>query len=73
MSFTTTVHKGQGSEYDHVLLVVPPEGADSVASKQLLYTGISRAKEKCLIMASKEGLQKSLDNEIKRTSGISFK
>jgi exodeoxyribonuclease V alpha subunit len=70
MSFATTVHKGQGSEYDHVLLVIPPEGVESVASKQLLYTGISRAKKKCLIFSSKADLQKSLDNEIKRTSGV---
>lgn len=70
MSFATTVHKGQGSEYDHVLLVCPPEGVESVASKQLLYTGISRAKKKCLILSDKIDLQKSFDNDIKRTSGI---
>jgi len=70
LSFATTVHKGQGSEYENVMLIIPPESVSTVASKQLIYTGISRSKKKCLILAAIEDLQKSLDNDIKRTSGL---
>jgi exodeoxyribonuclease V alpha subunit len=41
--FAMTVHKSQGSEYDHVLMVLPDREAP-VLTRELLYTGITRAK-----------------------------
>jgi exodeoxyribonuclease V alpha subunit len=38
-----TVHKSQGSEYDHVLMVLPDRDAP-VLTRELLYTGVTRAK-----------------------------
>ena len=40
-----TVHKSQGSEYDHVLLVLPDQDAP-VLTRELLYTGVTRAKSR---------------------------
>jgi len=40
-----TVHKSQGSEYDHVLLVLPERDAP-VLTRELLYTGVTRAKSR---------------------------
>ena len=40
-----TVHKSQGSEYDHVLVVLPDRDAP-VLTRELLYTGVTRAKSK---------------------------
>lgn len=40
-----TVHKSQGSEYDHVLMVLPDRDAP-VLTRELLYTGVTRAKTK---------------------------
>jgi exodeoxyribonuclease V alpha subunit len=40
-----TVHKSQGSEYDHVLMVLPDRDAP-VLTRELLYTGVTRAKER---------------------------
>ena len=40
-----TVHKSQGSEYDHVLLVLPDRDAP-VLTRELLYTGVTRAKSR---------------------------
>lgn len=42
-AFAMTVHKSQGSEFAHVVLVLPPEDA-SVLTRELVYTGITRAK-----------------------------
>ena len=39
-----TVHKSQGSEYDHVLMVLPDRDAP-VLTRELLYTGVTRAKK----------------------------
>ena len=41
--FAMTVHKSQGSEFDHVCLVLP-DRAVAVLTRELLYTGITRAK-----------------------------
>ena len=40
-----TVHKSQGSEYEHVLLVLPDRDAP-VLTRELLYTGVTRAKSR---------------------------
>jgi exodeoxyribonuclease V alpha subunit len=40
-----TVHKSQGSEYDHVLMVLPDREAP-VLTRELLYTGVTRAKSR---------------------------
>jgi exodeoxyribonuclease V alpha subunit len=43
-AFAMTVHKSQGSEFAHVLLVLP-EDEVSVLTRELVYTGITRARE----------------------------
>lgn len=72
-AYATTIHKSQGSEYNHILLVIPKDATEMLVTKQLLYTGISRAKTKCLIIATMNDFQKGLDNEIHRTTGIVIK
>ena len=42
--FAMTVHKSQGSEYKHVLMVLPDRDAP-VLTRELLYTGVTRAKK----------------------------
>ena len=41
--FAMTVHKSQGSEFDHVALVLPPH-ASPVLTRELIYTAITRAR-----------------------------
>ena len=43
--FAMTIHKSQGSEFDHVLLVLPPQ-VSPVLTRELIYTGLTRAKER---------------------------
>ena len=49
-AWAMTVHRSQGSEFDSVLLVLPPE-AHELAGPELLYTGVTRARSKMLIAA----------------------
>ena len=64
-----TVHKSQGSEFSHTLLVLPPE-LSPVLSKELVYTAVTRAKHR-LTVFSKESIWKSaVKNPIKRQSGL---
>jgi exodeoxyribonuclease V alpha subunit len=67
--FAMTVHKAQGSEFDHVALVLPPVFTP-VLSRELLYTGITRARSKCDIWCSMEIFMRSVENRTVRMSGL---
>lgn len=51
LAYVLTVHKAQGAECDRVLLILP-ESAKSMASREILYTAISRARASVEIMAA---------------------
>jgi exodeoxyribonuclease V alpha subunit len=54
-AFVMTVHKSQGSEFEHTALVLPP-GAAEVLSRELVYTGITRAREQFTLIEAEAGL-----------------
>ena len=68
--FATTVHKSQGSEFGSVALVLPEE-ASPILSRELLYTGVSRAREGVTIFARRTVLGEALGRRIERSSGLS--
>lgn len=68
-AWAMTVHKAQGSEFDHVLLVLPDrEGPLNQAS--LIYTGVTRARRKATVCADRELLATGLANWPMRRSGL---
>lgn len=68
--FAMTVHKSQGSEFTHTALVLPDLG-NPVLTKELIYTGITRSKEKFTLVYSKAGvLQQALNSQVERVSGL---
>jgi len=50
-AFAMTVHKSQGSEFNHVAMVLP-ETRSQVLTRELVYTGITRAKENFTLLES---------------------
>ena len=70
LGFALTVHKSQGSEYGQVLLILPPEGGRRLLTKEILYTGITRAKQLAIVCASREVLQYAISRKIERESGL---
>ncbi len=67
--FAMTIHKSQGSEFDKIVLILP--NTDSpVLTRELLYTGITRAKEHVAIWGNDEILRLTIDRKLKRTSGL---
>ncbi|MCL6415829.1 AAA family ATPase [Aestuariirhabdus sp. Z084] len=67
--FAMTVHKSQGSEFDHPLLVLPPEHSPLI-SRELLYTGITRARKQLGLLISDEVLERALRTRTHRVSGL---
>jgi len=68
-AFALTVHKSQGSEFDHVLLLLPDRDA-AVLSRELIYTGMTRAKKSISICANEPVFLTAVSRQIERTSGL---
>jgi len=68
--FAMTVHKSQGSEFDHVALVLPDAGA-AVLTRELLYTGITRAKTQLtLVLSNSSTLLHAVQTPVQRSGGL---
>ncbi len=69
-AFVMTVHKSQGSEFGHTALVLPPGGAE-VLSRELVYTGITRAREQFTLIEAEAGLlEAAMARPSVRSSGL---
>jgi exodeoxyribonuclease V alpha subunit len=68
-AFALTVHKSQGSEFDDVLLVLP-ERSVRVLSRELVYTGITRARNALTISANEDVLSDAISRRAQRWSGL---
>lgn len=67
--YAMTIHKTQGSEFDHVAILLPDELNQSL-TKELLYTGITRAKSKIDIIAEPSVFEQVIQRKTHRQSGI---
>lgn len=69
-AFAMTVHKSQGSEFAHTVLVLPA-GAAEVLTRELVYTGITRAREQFTLVEGQAGLfNAALARPSVRASGL---
>lgn len=68
-SYALTVHKSQGSEFDQVLLLLPEEDSP-VLSRELLYTGITRARSELSIWCRPSLLRLVSQRRVIRFSGL---
>ena len=69
VAFATTIHKSQGSEYDTVVVVVPPVGSP-LLRRELLYTAVTRARKHLVLIASDESITSAVMSTINRESGL---
>lgn len=68
-AWAMTVHKSQGSEFTHTLLLLPPE-VNPLLTRELLYTGITRAREQLDLFATPEMLALMVRKQTERYSGL---
>lgn len=68
--FAMTIHKSQGSEFEEVLLLLP-ETINPILTKELIYTGITRARSVVKLVASKGVLIETILRKVERFSGLS--
>lgn len=69
--YVMTIHKSQGSEFSYTAMVLPPFKQASVGiNRQLVYTGITRAKHTFELVADKKVLQLAMGKSVSRASGL---
>jgi len=68
-AFAMTVHKSQGSEFREVHLLLPSEDSP-VLSRELVYTGVTRARERLNVHAPRDVLEAAINRRVMRRSGL---
>ncbi|MCK5925848.1 MAG: ATP-binding domain-containing protein, partial [Methylococcales bacterium] len=67
--FAMTIHKSQGSEFKEVLVALP-EILNPILTKELIYTGITRAKKTIKIATNKSVFQAAIMHKVQRYGGL---
>lgn len=70
-AWALTIHRTQGSEYQHILLVIPPVEDSPILSRELLYTGLSRAKKSATLWCTEQSFKQTVGSTVQRASGLS--
>ncbi|MDC8785540.1 exodeoxyribonuclease V subunit alpha [Roseateles koreensis] len=69
-AFAMTVHKSQGSEFEHTVLVLPDQASNTL-SRELVYTGITRARKAfTLVSGRSQSFAQALGRRTRRASGL---
>ncbi|MCC7633366.1 exodeoxyribonuclease V subunit alpha [Stenotrophomonas rhizophila] len=71
-AFAMTVHKAQGSEFDEVWLQLPRQD-NGVLSRELVYTGITRARQSLHVLGGEEVIIAALKRHASRVSGLAMR
>jgi exodeoxyribonuclease V alpha subunit len=69
-AFATTIHKAQGSEYGHAVVVLGSSQREGFLNRQLIYTGITRARRQVTLVADRADFLAACAREVPRASGL---
>ena len=61
LSYATTIHKSQGSEYNTVIIPIL-NSSYIMLQRNLVYTAVTRAKERCIIIGDRQALYAAVSN-----------
>ncbi|RTL00659.1 MAG: exodeoxyribonuclease V subunit alpha [Proteobacteria bacterium] len=74
LAYAITIHKSQGSEYEHVNVILPHSSGEemqSLLTRELVYTAVTRAKRSVTLFSQLDTLHLAMNNSSKRISGLS--
>ncbi len=71
--YAMTIHKTQGSEFDHVLMMLPEKSDHPLLSRELLYTGITRAKSQLIICSKANVWQQGVNKKVQRYANLAYR
>jgi exodeoxyribonuclease V alpha subunit len=64
-----TIHKSQGSEFDATYMLLP-QNYTPLLSRELVYTGITRAKKSLHLYANTDVIDRAINSPTQRASGL---
>lgn len=64
-----TIHKSQGSEFTHAVVALPTTHSP-ILTRELLYTGVTRAQQQVTVVATEESLRRAIERPVARASGL---
>jgi len=70
LAYAMTVHKSQGSEFENVMVVLPNDVEHPLLNRQVVYTGITRAKKRAVILGTNQSMENALQRILQRDTGI---
>jgi len=74
LSWAMTVHKSQGSEFDHVVVILPEGDTGRVVlTRELLYTAVTRAKHQFTLFSSRDAVKCAMAQTVQRSTGLAFR
>jgi exodeoxyribonuclease V alpha subunit len=67
--YAMTVHKSQGSEFGHTVLILPEEPCPALG-RELLYTALTRARKRFTLIGTPQQIKDAVANPARRDSGL---
>jgi exodeoxyribonuclease V alpha subunit len=67
--FAMSIHKSQGSQFAHVVVVMP-DAPSPICTRELIYTAVTRARKGVSVLASRPVLEHCLSRRVVRLSGL---
>jgi len=64
-----TVHKAQGSQFDHVTVILPPPGS-ALLTRELLYTAVTRARHRVTLIGTPDAVRLAVTTQARRASAL---
>jgi exodeoxyribonuclease V alpha subunit len=64
-----TIHKSQGSEFPHAVVALP-DHRSPILTRELLYTAVTRARDRLTVVAGPEALAQAVARPLARASGL---
>lgn len=68
LAYALSIHKSQGSEFDHVMVLAPP--GTEVFGREILYTAVTRARDSVVLLGDPEVIAKTIQTASTKRSGI---
>jgi exodeoxyribonuclease V alpha subunit len=68
-AYALTIHKSQGSQFGTAAVLLPDPGS-RILTRELLYTAVTRARERLLLAGSEASIRAAIERPIARASGL---
>jgi exodeoxyribonuclease V alpha subunit len=70
--YAMTVHKSQGSQFDTAAVLLP-DPTSQILTRELLYTAVTRARERLILVGTEEALRAAVSRPVARASGLGWR